>query len=496
MVLLRRHFVPNPVPFSETGFVPPCKLILVLHTRYDVNNHLVGKLTDPDGVGEEEATDEYFAYDGNQVLFRFAGPSLSDLADRYLWAPVVDLLLSDEKLTAPDEPGDIYWALQDNLNTVRDIAHYDPQTDVCSVANHRIFDAFGNMTSQTNAAVDLIFGFTGRQRDGDTGLQNNWRRWYDPGAGRWLSEDPLGFKAGDANVFRYVHNGATFAVDPSGLEWVWWSCTKGFLQSFFVDGPCDIAVGAWNTGREVVCYARDVGAVGYDAFAYNTGWVKPADFDMWSQSGRNNRIEGNPDFWANSFKNAGRAGLAGGTAGLSEMGSATYEYIVTGDGRVYRQRMGATAAGNLAGAGAIKGGQYIGRIARGSRATSGMPARVTMNRQAGLTFQQQVTGALGARPAGAMRGSTVSGAPYTTTPDGILPTGGLLEVKGGQYISNSAQLQAQVWLGRQPGNVPSTLVVGPQSTVSGPVIRGYGHSLTTPQIFRYDPATGTLTPYP
>jgi RHS repeat-associated protein len=184
---------------------------------YDVRNHLVGKLTDPDGVGEEEAAEEYFGYDGNQVFFRFAGPELSDLADRYLWAPVVDLLLSDEKLTAPDEPGDIYWALQDNLNTVRDIAHYDPQTDTTSVANHRVFDAFGNMTSQTNAAVDLIFGFTGRQRDGDTGLQNNWHRWYDPAAGRWLSEDPKEYGAGDFNLYRYCGNMPTNGTDPSGL---------------------------------------------------------------------------------------------------------------------------------------------------------------------------------------------------------------------------------------------------------------------------------------
>jgi hypothetical protein len=35
--------------------------------------------------------------------------------------------------------------------------------------------------------------------------------------GRWISQDPLGFDAGDSNLYRYVNNRATVAVDPSGL---------------------------------------------------------------------------------------------------------------------------------------------------------------------------------------------------------------------------------------------------------------------------------------
>jgi hypothetical protein len=40
---------------------------------------------------------------------------------------------------------------------------------------------------------------------------------YDATIGRWTSEDPIGFAAGDANLYRYVHNGPTNATDPSGL---------------------------------------------------------------------------------------------------------------------------------------------------------------------------------------------------------------------------------------------------------------------------------------
>ena len=44
---------------------------------------------------------------------------------------------------------------------------------------------------------------------------------YDPSIGRWLEEDPLSFEAGDANLYRYVGNGPTNAVDPTGLDKDW-----------------------------------------------------------------------------------------------------------------------------------------------------------------------------------------------------------------------------------------------------------------------------------
>ena len=53
--------------------------------------------------------------------------------------------------------------------------------------------------------------------DNATGLQNNLNRWYDPAVGRWLSQDPIGFDAGDGNLYRYVGNEPTIMVDPSGM---------------------------------------------------------------------------------------------------------------------------------------------------------------------------------------------------------------------------------------------------------------------------------------
>jgi hypothetical protein len=48
-------------------------------------------------------------------------------------------------------------------------------------------------------------------------MQSSWERWYDARVGKWISEDPIGFAAGDANLSRYVGNQSTVAIDPTGL---------------------------------------------------------------------------------------------------------------------------------------------------------------------------------------------------------------------------------------------------------------------------------------
>jgi hypothetical protein len=48
---------------------------------------------------------------------------------------------------------------------------------------------------------------------------------FDPRIGRWLEEDPIGFQAGDDNLYRYAGNNPTNKTDSSGLEPLddrWW----------------------------------------------------------------------------------------------------------------------------------------------------------------------------------------------------------------------------------------------------------------------------------
>ena len=61
------------------------------------------------------------------------------------------------------------------------------------------------------------YAFTGREWDPETGLYYYRARYYDPNAGRFISEDPIGFDGG-VNFYSYVLNRPTRFVDPFGLD--------------------------------------------------------------------------------------------------------------------------------------------------------------------------------------------------------------------------------------------------------------------------------------
>jgi RHS repeat-associated protein len=193
----------------------------VIRYSYDYENRLVRRRMDGDGDGSYEQK-RAFVYDGNQIVMDFqrtgsGNIQATDLRWRYLWGPAVDQILAEEAVNGgADET--VQWTLTDHLNTVRDIAKYDPQTGATTVVNHLVYDAFGRVTSESNPAVDSLFLFTARPFDADTELQNNLNRWYDASVGRWLSEDPVGFAAGDGNLYRYVGNAALGGSDPLGLD--------------------------------------------------------------------------------------------------------------------------------------------------------------------------------------------------------------------------------------------------------------------------------------
>ena len=188
----------------------------VVNYVYDLYNRLVSKSLDPDGDGAQPVQNWYYAYDGSEMVLRFNGSAASNLKDRYLWAPAVDQILADEQVSSLGAPGTLYWPLTDNLGSVRMLAHYVSQTDTTTYHNYRIYNAFGQMT-ETYGYADELFGYTGRLYDKDTALQYNLNRWYDSKVGRWLSQDPIGFAGGDANLYAYCGNDPANQTDPSGL---------------------------------------------------------------------------------------------------------------------------------------------------------------------------------------------------------------------------------------------------------------------------------------
>ena len=85
------------------------------------------------------------------------------------------------------------------------------------------YDAFGACELEAGAEL-MDVGFTGREYDAETGLYHYRARVYDPDVGRFVQSDPIGFAAGDLNLYAYTWNDPSNWSDPSGLavtsDWV------------------------------------------------------------------------------------------------------------------------------------------------------------------------------------------------------------------------------------------------------------------------------------
>jgi RHS repeat-associated protein len=208
---------------------------------YDTFNRLVFRqqITWSPSLNQNTSVKDTFfgGYEGiNPTLqFETAGTTwtpnatANDLKHRLWWGQGVDQLLADEQYsgtaggTTPgshptSSVGVTLWALADHLGTIRDIAQFNGTS--FSIVNHRRFDSFGNLediNGQTNEAFNIDYRYTGKWFDDFTALSHHWNRWYDPKLGKWISEDPIGFRGGDANLGRYVGNGVYNFIDTNGL---------------------------------------------------------------------------------------------------------------------------------------------------------------------------------------------------------------------------------------------------------------------------------------
>jgi RHS repeat-associated protein len=172
---------------------------------YDGLNRRIVREVDADGAGSAVPQFERLVYDGQHIALTFDGGG--NQTHRYLHGVQTDQILADESAG-----GSVLWPLTDNLGTVRDLVDSNG-----AILNRIGYDSFGKVVSQTNPSVGFRFGFTGRELDAETGNYYYNSRYYDPQVGRFISEDTIGFGGGDANLYRYVGNSSTNAIDPFGL---------------------------------------------------------------------------------------------------------------------------------------------------------------------------------------------------------------------------------------------------------------------------------------
>lgn len=143
-----------------------------------------------------------FLYDGDDLLETVNG-SGADISE-YARGLGIDEPLAIKRVSTTD-----YYE-QDGLRSITSLTNTNG-----SVGESYSYDTFGG-TTNSSGTVTNFFRYAGREFDTQTGLYYYRARYYDPGAGRFISEDPSGLDAGD-NFYEYAENNPVNLADPMGL---------------------------------------------------------------------------------------------------------------------------------------------------------------------------------------------------------------------------------------------------------------------------------------
>jgi RHS repeat-associated protein len=190
-----------------------------------------------------------------------------------------------------------------------------------SVIERISYDAWGNVT-QDSAPGFMPIGFAGGLRDPDTGLVRFGARDYDPVSGRWTASDPIRFRGGDTNLYRYATDDPVNRTDPVGLSSVASEGTPPAADSGVAaatDAAATAAAGSGNSAADMgVNAASDAAAAaaGSGNSAADTGVNAASDAAAAAAGGSGNAA----DSGANAASDAAAA-AAGGSGNAADSGA-------------------------------------------------------------------------------------------------------------------------------------------------------------------------------
>ena len=150
----------------------------------------------------------------NDILLEFDGSGTSGLMRRWIHSQEVDEPIAFEDYASNTAPGtgSTYEVYAERLKSISRVV----EVGTGSIAADYEYSAFGVRTA-LSASVVQSYGFTGREHDEESELTYYRGRHFDPVAGRFLQSDPLGFEAGDLNIYTFAANDPKNWTDPTGL---------------------------------------------------------------------------------------------------------------------------------------------------------------------------------------------------------------------------------------------------------------------------------------
>jgi RHS repeat-associated protein len=189
----------------------------VIRYGYDVLNRRISKSVDGDGDGNANFDRELYSLDGSNMVRATDGAG--QLRSRYFFGAGVDDVLAEDdptsQITVSGRQVDkVRWFAKDQQGSIRAVYSQNGSwSDALNATRASVeYDAFGNLTFGTSSL--RRFGFTGQQRDVESGMWFYKARYYDASTGKFISDDPI--RQG-TNVSAYVFNNPVNLNDPSGM---------------------------------------------------------------------------------------------------------------------------------------------------------------------------------------------------------------------------------------------------------------------------------------
>jgi RHS repeat-associated protein len=187
------------------------------------------QLWNPANPAEQLGFAYVYAEDGTLIAEAGSGGAFSSGSTQYIYLPTA----GGPMPIAAAINGQMFAVHSDHLNTPRRLTNEQGQAvwqwaysafgdEKPTTAHNRFANLDVTPSPGTTNLSDVVYniGYPGQYRDKESGLSQNWHRYYDSRTGRYTQNDLIGL-AGGWNRVPYANLNPLMFVDPTGLDWIY-----------------------------------------------------------------------------------------------------------------------------------------------------------------------------------------------------------------------------------------------------------------------------------